>query len=177
MTKDAIDKLFEDLDDQWDVHEPAAGHADRFRDRLEQKRTRRISPIWWAAAAVVMLMGLWPILKTDFAHRPQTGLELASKQTRETDSIFTAMIRAELEQVKAKRNPVNQKMVQDALVQMEQLDRDYEKIKQELLRSGESKQLIHAMIANLKTRIQFLENVLEHLENNEKLLQQHEDNI
>jgi len=54
-------------------------------------------------------------------------------------------------------------------VQMKILDEDYEKIKQELLKNGENKQIIHAMIRNLQTRISFLENVLEHLESNEKL--------
>ncbi len=46
---------------------------------------------------------------------------------------------------------------------------NYEKIIKELETNGESKQIIYAMISNLQTRISFLQNVLLHIENNEKL--------
>ena len=39
----------------------------------------------------------------------------------------------------------------------------------ELETNGESKQIINAMISNLQTRISFLQNVLFHIEKNEKL--------
>jgi len=52
---------------------------------------------------------------------------------------------------------------------MQILDADYEKIKLELLKNGENKQIIYAMIRNLQTRISFLENVLQQIETTENL--------
>lgn len=166
-----MDELFENLSGQWDIHEPDENHYDRFLAKQSRKRTRR--NYWYSlsiAASVLLVVGFFTFFNGNL--RPaenKNDLQYASKQTRETDSIFTAMIRIELEKVKEKKSPINEQIVADALVQMEALDKDYEKIKQELIKNGESKQIIHAMIRNLKTRIAFLEEVLEHIENNEKL--------
>lgn len=171
MKNDKLDDLFENLHGQWDIHEPHEDHYDRFLAKQSQKRTRK--NYWYTlsiAASVLLLVGFFTFFngKLHKAEAP-TDLQFASKQTRETDSIFTAMIRYELEKVKQKKSPINEQIVSDALTQMETLDKDYEKIKQELIKNGESKQIIYAMIRNLKTRIAFLEDVLEHIDNNEKL--------
>ena len=60
---------------------------------------------------------------------------------------------------------------------MQELEADYEKITHELADKGENKQLIHAMITNLQTRISFLEDVLTKIENIKKIKESyHEDN-
>lgn len=171
MKNDKLDDLFENLHGQWDIYEPDDNHYDRFLSKQHGKKTRK--NYWYSlsiAASVLLLVGFFSFFNGNL-HRAESSndLQFASKQTRETDSIFTAMIRYELEKVKQKKSPINQQIVSDALVQMEALDKDYEKIKQELIKNGESKQIIHAMIRNLKTRISFLEDVLAHIENNEKL--------
>jgi len=171
MENDKMDDLFEKLQGQWDIHEPHEDHYDRFL--AKQSRRKSKANRWYAlsiAASVLLIVGFFTFFNDNLNKTPQNAdLQFASKQTRETDSIFTAMIRLELDKVKQKKSPINEKIVADALVQMEKLDRDYEKIKQELIKNGESKQIIHAMIRNLKIRIAFLEEVLEHIENNEKL--------
>ncbi|MFT3796407.1 anti-sigma factor [Flavobacterium sp.] len=178
MKNDKLDDLFENLQGQWDIHEPDENHYDRFLEK--QSRRRKGKNYWYSlsiAASILLLVGFFTFFNGNANKAPQrTDLQFASKQTRETDSIFTAMIRFELEKVKQKKSPINEKIVSDALIQMEALDKDYEKIKQELIRNGESKQIIHAMIQNLKTRIAFLEDVLEHIENTEKL-STHENTI
>ena len=62
------------------------------------------------------------------------------------------------------------------MVQMKVLDADYEKIKQDLIKNGENKQIIYAMIRNLKTRISFLENVLNQINTTEKLITTTDEN-
>lgn len=168
---DKMDDLFEKFQGQWDIHQPDENHYDRFLNKQSKKKTRK--NYWYSmsiAASVLLVVGFFTFFNSNLNKTQQKqDLEFASKQTRETDSIFTAMIRLELEKVKEKKSPINQQIVSDALVQMEILDKDYEKIKQELIKNGESKQIIYAMIRNLKTRIAFLEDVLQHIENNEKL--------
>lgn len=164
---DNLENLFERLHNQWDLHQPDENHYDRFLEKQNRKQSRRN---YWTtlsiAASVVLILGLFTFYKAD---QPSDDFVFASKETRQTDSIFTAMIKMELNKVEQKKSPLNEKIIADALVQMKILDDDYEKIKQELLKNGENKQIIHAMIRNLQTRISFLENVLEHLESNEKL--------
>lgn len=171
MNNDKMDDLFEKFEGQWDIHQPDEDHYDRFLAKQARKKSK--ANRWYGlsiAASVLLIVGFFTFFNGNLGKAPQkSDLQFASKQTRETDSIFTAMIRVELEKVKEKKSPINEKIVSDALVQMEKLDRDYEKIKQELIKNGESKQIIHAMIRNLKIRIAFLEDVLAHIENNEKL--------
>lgn len=175
-----LDDLFEKFQGQWDMHEPDEDHFDRFLARQSRKKNARKNR-WYSlsiAASVLLVVGFFTFFNGNLNQPKPANLQYASKQTRETDSIFTAMIKIELEKVKQKKSPINQQIVADALVQMEALDRDYEKIKQELIKNGESKQIIHAMIRNLKTRIAFLEDVLQHIENNEKLNEKtHENTI
>ena len=52
---------------------------------------------------------------------------------------------------------------------MKLLDNDYTKIIHELEVNGESKPIIYAMISNLQTRISFLKDVLQRIEETEKI--------
>ena len=103
-------------------------------------------------------------------------MTFASRETQQTDSIFTCMIQYEWDKIKEKKSPLNEKIIADAMVQMKVLDADYEKIKQDLIKNGENKQIIYAMIRNLKTRISFLENVLNQINTTEKLITTTDEN-
>lgn len=168
---DKMENLFEKFENQWDIHEPDENHYDRFL--AKQSRGKKKNQNRWylsIAASILVIIGCFTFFNSNNHKLSKAeSLEFASRQTRETDSIFSAIIKIELEKVKEKNSPINQQIVADALQQMKTLDQDYEKIKLELIKNGESKQIIHAMIRNLKTRISFLENVLQHIENNEKI--------
>jgi cytoskeletal protein RodZ len=163
---DQLDQLFERFSDQWDIHEPDENHYDRFLEKQSRRKSKRQ---YWIplsiAATILLIVGFFTFFNENANAKEQV---FASKETRETDSIFTCMIKMELEKVNEKKSPLNEKIIADALVQMKILDADYEKIKQELVKNGESKQIIHAMIRNLQTRISFLEDVLDHLEKNDE---------
>lgn len=163
---DLMNTMFEKFENDWDIHEPNENHFDRFLEKQARKKTKK--RFWLPlsiAATILITVGYFTFFNTN--EKAGNDLILASKETKQTDSIFTAMIKIELEKVKAKKSPKNEKIIADALVQMEILDADYEKIKQDLIANGESKQIIYAMIKNLQTRISFLEIVLEHIEENE----------
>lgn len=161
-----LDQLFEKFENQWDIETIENNHEKRFFKKLKTKKSnwKRFVSIGIAASIIVMV-GL-----SIFNHIPKKTEELrfASKETKQTDSIFTVLIEKELEKIKEKKSPENEKIISDALKQMRTLDNDYEKIIKELETNGESKQIIYAMISNLQTRISFLQNVLLHIENNEK---------
>ena len=166
-TNDPIEQLFGNFENQWDIQELPNQHQERFltrqksRDQIKSKRYQMS-----IAAAILLLVGWFFLLNKN---KPTNDFKLASAETQRTDSVFNAMVQNELLQIKEKKSPLNEKIVNDALKQMQQMDADYEKIKRELAENGENKQIIYAMIHNFKTRIEFLEKVLKQLENTEKL--------
>lgn len=161
-----LDQLFEKFENQWDIESPESDHEERFVSKLRTKKTnwKHFVSIGIAASIVVML-GL-SIFNT--IPKKTEELQFASKETKQTDSIFTILIEKELEKIKEKKSPENEKIIADALKQMRTLDNDYDKIIKELETNGESKQIIYAMISNLQTRISFLQSVLQHIENKEQ---------
>jgi hypothetical protein len=167
MENNSIENLFASLENEWDIHEPSRGHAQRFLDKQHRKRGNM--PKWLPlsiAASILVAIGLLTF-RNDKIRTPE--LASLSKSSRETDSVFTAAIKYELEKVKEKNSPLNKQIVKDAMVQLELMNSDYEKIRLELAKNGESEQLIHALISNLKIQISFLENVLQRIQNNEQL--------
>ena len=162
-----LDQLFENFENQWDILNIDASHFNRFSEKLIlKKRKKNYSLLYAIAASVVIVLGITVLYSNN--EKPKE-LQFASKETKQTDSIFTILIRNELEQIKEKKSPENEKIINDALQQMKALDSDYEKIKHELEINGESKPIIYAMISNLQTRISFLQNVLQHIEESERL--------
>lgn len=163
-----LDKLFEKFDSQWDVQEPENSHEIRFLDKLNSKTKKKSKRNYFIsmaiAASIVVLLSISFFYNSN---AESSELKFASKETKQTDSIFTVLIEKELEKIKEKKSPENEKIIADALKQMRTLDSDYQKIIMELETNGESKQIIYAMISNLQTRISFLQNVLQHIEDNE----------
>jgi hypothetical protein len=161
-----LDQLFEKFENQWDVESPESNHEQRFLQKLKSKKPnwKRFVSIG-IAASIVVILGL-SIFNT--TPKKTEELQFASKETKQTDSIFTILIEKELEKIKEKKSPENEKIISDALKQMRTLDNDYDKIIKELETNGESKQIIYAMISNLQTRISFLQSVLQHIENKEQ---------
>ncbi|MGQ7947625.1 anti-sigma factor [Flavobacterium sp. WC2509] len=160
-----LDQLFENFENQWDIQEMDSQHFNRFSEKLVIKKKNY--RLFYAIAASVLVLLAVSLFYTN-NDKPRE-LKFASKETKQTDSIFTVLIRNELEKVKEKKTPENEKIINDALKQMKSLDSDYDKIINELETNGESKPLIYAMISNLQTRISFLQSVLLHIEESEKL--------
>jgi hypothetical protein len=164
---DPLDRLFDHLENQWDIQDLPIMHQNRFLEK--QKKRNKTTQKWFAlsiAASILIILGLFVMRNQN---QPQKDFKLASAETQKTDSVFNAIIQKELTQIKQKKTTLNDKILTDALFQMNEMEKDYEKIKKELIENGENKQIIYAMIQNFKTRIAFLENVLEQINNIEKL--------
>jgi hypothetical protein len=162
-----LDQVFENKSTHWDIEYLKRNHEQRFLNKLNAKNSNK--KLFWSvsiAASIIVLLG------TTLLYKPaeqKTDFSFASKETKQTDSIFTVLISNQLEEIKEKRSPDNEKIVSDALKQMKSLDSDYSKIILELKNNGENKLIIRALISNLQTRISFLQEVLNHIESNEKL--------
>jgi hypothetical protein len=174
------DNLFAHFNAQWDTEEPAKGHQDRFLDRLEGNKKKKKKGLLFrlaipSAAAILILFGIWTIYtpETD-TNEPQVAK--LSPKVQETQMYFAGIIEKELAKVEKENSPETKMLVKDALLRMDALEEDYNKLTKEMLAKGENKQLLHAMITNLQTRISFLEDVLEKIENIKKLKENYHEN-
>lgn len=180
-----IDELFKDQD--FDLAEPAAGHENRFLEKIERKKVpsrkkkTKIRFLWTPILAiaaslilVVLLTGnLWaPKLATNHA-----DLAAVSPEMKETQHFYNQLIRTELEKVNNAKSPETEAVVKDALAQLERLDVEYNKLRKDLANSGKDKRVIFAMVSNLQQRIDILNNVLSRIEEiNELKDPKNEDN-
>ena len=171
-----LDVLFKKFDSKWDMVELPSNHENRFLNKLQNKDARKGKKSAFRAvsiaATVMILFGLSFFFK---AEAKVNNLHFASKETKQTDSIFTVLIENELNRLNEKKTLRNQKIIADALQQMKVLDNDYQKIIKEIATNGENKQIIYAMISNLQTRISFLQNVLTQIETTKELNTQNDE--
>lgn len=170
MNKNTIDNLFKDLKSDFDIEIPEGGHESRFLDKLnaQQKPVINISksknnfwkPFIGVAASIALLI-------TIFVGTQQNELrDLAnvSPKMAETQDFFTSSINQELNKLKKEASPETQNLIQDALNQIEILEKDYESLKVDLSESGDDNRVIYAMISNFQNRIDILQNTLEQIE-------------
>ncbi|MBW1296520.1 hypothetical protein [Aquimarina litoralis] len=184
-TEDEIDKLFERMENQLDVYEPSADHRLRFLEKLQAqnqvialkpKKRNWIKPLAIAASIAILVgvMSIAPIFQTN----DKAELASVSPQMEETQNFFTVAIQAQLEEIDNNSSAETKALVADAMEQLEKLEASYEILKKDLVESNNDKRVISAMIKNFQQRASLLENVLEKMNNINKLkLTENETNI
>ena len=140
--KTNLENWFEEQRDCFDIAQPDDGHELRFLNKLKENQTEA-----------------------------KDGAELAavSPEMAKTQDFFTKAIEEELYNINEARTPETQKLVEDALVQLEILEKDYKQLTEDLATSGEDKRVIYAMISNFQARIDLLNTVLEEIESIKKI--------
>ena len=71
--------------------------------------------------------------------------------------------------LKKHETPQSKALINDAMNEMESLEKDYQNLKEEIAKNGENKQIVFAMITNMQTRISFIKSVLEQVEDINKI--------
>jgi len=185
MKNNEFDSLFEDLN--FDIEEPHTGHKKRFFKKLskrsrvsEKKGTVRSlwAPIIGIAASFLLAFFLLGEFITPAASAKNSELASISPEMKQTQEFYTGLISKELNALDAEKSPETEAIINDALIQMEKLERNYENLKEDLIKSGKDSRVIHAMIQNFQQRIDLLNNVLTQIENIKTLKNQnHENNI
>ena len=171
MSNNNLNTIFENLKADFDLEEPNAGHENRFLTKLSNQNREVITlaqpksnfwkPFLSIAASVLLLVTVFiSISKSNEPH----DLASISPEMAETQNFFTNAISAELEKLNNELTPEFQDLVVDALFQIELLEQNYIKLKQDLTASGNDKRVINAMISNFQDRINILNNVLNQIE-------------
>jgi len=186
MKNNDFDKLFEELN--FDIKEPNIGHKERFSKKLEdessrakkiKERSRNLwTPILGIAASFLLAIFLLGELISPVASTKNSDLASISPEMKQTQEFYTGMIKKELTALNEEKSPQNEVIINDALIQMKKLDKNYENLKKDLINSGKDNRVIHAMIQNFQQRIDLLNNVLSQIEHIKTLKNQnHENNI
>lgn len=178
MKKDTIDQLFDQHKDEFDVEVPNLGHQERFLAKLNSADAdvtqtksglfKLWKPVMAVAATIVLCFSLITIL-----HEPDKANDLASvsPEMAKTQDFFTSTITNELNKLNKERTPETKALIDDALKQMEILEKNYESLKKDLAESGDDKRVIYAMISNFQNRIDVLQNVMERIEDVKQIKQ------
>ena len=172
MNKDTIDKMFDNLQHEFDIELPNEGHEARFLSKLqtqnkvvEKSSVKSITSYWKpllaVAASVVICLGLFGTFNQE---SEVMDLASISPEYSKTQDFFTVTLTSELNKLEAERTPETELIINDALEQISELETEYEKLKLDLNESGNDKRVIYAMISNFQNRIELLQNVLNYIE-------------
>ncbi|SFS29751.1 hypothetical protein [Lutibacter maritimus] len=177
--KDNLEHIFKNLENQFDTEEPTLGHFNRFEKKLKQKKATPIKKINRSflllpiAASILLFIGIW--IGKNYSNN---GLELASisPKMEETQSYFVTTIQKELETIQLERNSDTEQLINDALLQLNKLETQYNQLTLELKESTEDKRIIYAMISNFQQRIELLQSLLAQIEDVKQLKKQQNEN-
>ena len=185
MINNDFNELFEGLN--FDIEEPHAGHKERFFKKLEEKnsvpkkkgKVRRLwAPIIGIAASFLLAFFLLGKFIGPQSTAKNSELASISPEMKQTQEFYTSLINKELNAISAEKTPETEAIINDAMLQMEKLEKEYQQLRKDLVDSGKDNRVIHAMIQNFQQRIDLLNNVLTQIENIKTLKNQnHENNI
>ena len=179
-----LENWFKKIEGTFDTEEPQKGHQARFLDRLNASKGTtglyRKNKSWWRplsiAASVLVLMTLGLAV---FMSRPTLDEQVAeiSPEVSKSQIYFAGLIEEQVNQLKRESTPATKKMIDDTLLQLKKLERNYGQLEQDLLNGGNSKLILSAMITNFQTRIDLLQDVLDQVETINNIKNNKDENI
>jgi undecaprenyl pyrophosphate synthase len=113
------------------------------------------------AASIILVVGFWL-----GANVTDKTLELAdvSPEMQEAETFFVSTIKQELKTIETYRNPTTERVIEDALNQLEKLDSKYKDLVKALNKSNNDRRVVYAMISNYQNRIEVLQDVLKQID-------------
>lgn len=171
---DSLDNSFRIPKGYFDLEQPPSGHRDRFIERLGREiplanpnDTHKIRSLWRisvVAAGLLLLVTvsgiMWLQLKQDLPDLSDYSPEI-SATSQHFDRLLTQKIRL----LNAENSEAAKPIVNDALIQLKQMETDYQQMELDILNGGNSNLILKAMIQNFQTRIELIESVINQIEN------------
>ena len=167
MNKNKIDELFQNLNGSFNINETPTGHQKRFLERLNEVETQSVKKLdWWKPLSIAASIAVIIAVGSIFLNSDPIVTDLASvsPEMKQTQTFFTQTINQELQTLQSFNNPQAKELVDDALVQIEILENEYNRMINDLAESSNDKRVIYAMISNFQNRIDLLEQVIEKIE-------------
>lgn len=168
MNKDPLHELFDSLQGSFDVEEPQEGHEERFYRKLKKSTVahapKKFGGAFYAIAATLAFIVGLGFFYTSIIPTKEERLAEISPEVPRTQMYFASLIEEQVKLLEAEKNPSTSVLVTDTLEELQKLERDYEKLEEELLEGGNSKHILSAMITNFQTRIDLLTEVMNTIE-------------
>ena len=173
MKKDNLQVLFDKLQNDLDFAEPANGHQQRFLDILNKSKGVETIPterkhswirIFSIAATIAILLSIG-IAKFNTSSSIEEKVAQISPEASKTQFYFASLIEEQVKELNSEKSLENERIINDAMIQLKKLETNYSKMEQDLLNGGNSKLILSAMITNFQTRIELLNEVMIQIEN------------
>ncbi len=181
MNQDLIEELFKRNQGKFDLAQSPEGHQARFMERLNnqsaQKHTwslnRVIKPLIAIAAVALIALVVNGVFNSQSTQ--DAGLADVSPEMANTQEFFTLAITEQITKLKSFDSEASKELVDDTLTQLDTLETEYNSLTQDLAKSGNDKRVVYALIANLQSRINLLEQMIVTIEQIEIINQNQED--
>ncbi|HFS67153.1 MAG TPA: hypothetical protein ENK67_02970 [Flavobacteriia bacterium] len=160
-----LEQKITQLQDQFDFKEPNIGHFNRFEKRLQNKQPKKRKWKRYSLIASVVLL-LLVIGWNTFSKNENTSVVPEFQQSQ---MYFATVIKEELKKVESQKTSDNRQIINDALLQMDNLEKEFKKLQKDLKTTQNKKAIIYAMLDNYQQRIKILQNLLSTLENYKQL--------
>lgn len=155
MTKKLPYKVFEKWAESQEVPPLPESHEDLFLKRLVQKKRyqQRRSAMQWAAVALLFLS----LGSGVFLSQPELEPEIV--QFQRAESYLTQMIQEQVVQIEKVKLPGSKKLIEISKRKLVQLQNDYQELYQDWDENENQPLFINALILNLRTQLQLLEDI------------------
>jgi len=161
LMKDNLDIFFSE--NNFDIHEPNTNHDVRFLQKLQpQKKKTNVSWKWMGIAASLLLLIGFSF--GSYHQKKQYDLGSVSPKMKEAQDFFVSTINQELNDVEKYRNVNNEKIINDALDKIKELEENFELFKAELKTQENEHDIIKRMITNYQQRLNILNDLMLQLE-------------
>lgn len=147
----------------FDIHEPITGHENRFLEKLQGKKKKSsFSKSWLGiAASVILIIGF---MLGKYQKDKEFDLKNVSTEMAEAQEFFNATITSDLIKIEELKTPETKIIIEQALTKLEDLEKQYQVLKNDSKNNENIKITIMEMIRNYQHRLQILENLLKVLE-------------
>jgi predicted Fe-Mo cluster-binding NifX family protein len=113
------------------------------------------------AASVILVLGFW--LGSSHTEK-QLLLADVSPEMAEAETFFVSTIKQELKEIENIRSPKTERIIEDALNQLERLEDKYKDLVNALNSSNNDRRIVYAMISNYQNRIEILQSVIKQID-------------
>ena len=184
MEKENLEDLFKELHGQFDTEEPSSGHQERFLAKLNDSNQTitlnkpRVN--WWKPLSIAASLALLVALvygQLDLNPSLEEQVAEISPEVANTQFYFASLIEEQVKELEAEDSPETKKIISDTMIQLKKLEQDYKLLENELLKGGNSKLILSAMITNFQTRIDLLNDVLSQIETIKNLKNYNDENF
>lgn len=168
MMQDNWRKIFEDNKEEFrEEFQLPSGHEKRFLGKLDREFPAVEKPkfnYWKVAAVLIPLMMLsiyyWVEMRPEKIENPTFTLAEFSPELGEAENHLSYLVEMNVEKVKAMETGENRDLVENSLLQIQNLQSDYNYLLKDLKESGGNPQVMKSVLMNLQLQVEVLEKVL-----------------